>query len=96
MTRPFVPGETSLKEKIRKTAETSDSDSVLPSLHAVGSDAIAGRLAIFAMVARLQPVVACIELHDCLAAIIWAIGGSAATLHRGPRDNRSTPGGAAR
>jgi len=92
MTRPFVRNVS--KRKIRKTAETSDSDSVLPSLHAVGSDAIAGRLVIFAMVARLQPVAACIELHDCLAAIIWAIGGDASSWP--PGDNRSTPGGAAR
>jgi hypothetical protein len=31
------------------------------------------RLAIFEIVARLHPVAACIELHDCLAAIIWAM-----------------------
>jgi hypothetical protein len=31
------------------------------------------RLEILAMVARLQPVAACMLLHDCLARIIWAI-----------------------
>jgi hypothetical protein len=35
------------------------------------------RLAIFAMVARLQPVAACIELHDCLALSMRANGSVA-------------------
>jgi len=37
------------------------------------SDVVARRLAILAIVARLHPVAACIELHDCLATIIWAM-----------------------